>query len=452
MKRSVYMVSAVLGLALLLGGCAPSEEQQREKCLAIENEVNAMAPALREMEGKIVVEVAGQQQETSVTSSHWLLDEENWASVNEVAGQQTIYLCREGESYRFSSLGLEEYDLDTGNLWAEQSVTELEYVGTENADGQQRITWRLPDEVLEEEWQQTIEGLPEEVVPTMDKTSSVEFVYCLDKEGNLIQLETRRLSSNERQQGEETVTGNTTMTYTITYTALDAEDAQAKIDEVWEQVTDPLTPYRQAMAAADAWEAVRVESEITLTDAWEDQQTKTVTTSDKWYIDDDNWVTVSQQDGQQTSLVCREGTAYLVTPAGSMETTADGSLWGEYGLEDMEFVRQDVNDSLQYVVMQVPADKLQADWESQPMVQRMTEEQRAGLPRPVARQYTFHLSPFGQLSGRDETIDFEYQKNLEGGGTAAATQRQQTTSDYTVITAEEAQAKIDQIWQQATGG
>ena len=86
MKRSVYMVSAVLGLALLLGGCAPSEEQQREKCLAIENEVNAMAPALREMDGKIVVEVAGQQQETSVTSSHWLLDEDNWASVNEVAG------------------------------------------------------------------------------------------------------------------------------------------------------------------------------------------------------------------------------------------------------------------------------------------------------------------------------------------------------------------------------
>lgn len=452
MKRSVYMVSAVLGLALLLGGCAPSEEQQREKCLAIENEVNAMAPALREMEGKIVVEVAGQQQETSVTSSHWLLDEENWASVNEVAGQQTIYLCREGESYRFSSLGLEEYDLDTGNLWAEQSVTELEYVGTENADGQQRITWRLPDEVLEEEWQQTIEGLPEEVVPTMDKTSSVEFVYCLDKEGNLIQLETRRLSSNERQQGEETVTGNTTMTYTITYTALDAEDAQAKIDEVWEQVTDPLTPYRQAMAAAEAWEAVQVESEITLIDAWEDQQTQSVTTSDKWYIDADNWVTVSQQDGQQTSLVCREGTAYLVTPAGSMETTADGSLWGEYGLEDMEFVREDVNDGLRYMVFQVPADRLLADWESQPTVQQMSEEQRAGLPRPVARQYTFHLSPFGQLSGRDETIDFEYQKNLEGGGTAAATQRQQTTSDYTVITAEEAQAKIDQIWQQATGG
>lgn len=452
MKRSVYMVSAVLGLALLLGGCAPSEEQQREKCLAIENEVNAMAPALREMEGKIVVEVAGQQQETSITSSHWLLDEENWASVNEVAGQQTIYLCREGESYRFSSLGLEEYDLDTGNLWAEQSVTELEYVGTENADGQQRITWRLPDEVLEEEWQQTIEGLPEEVVPTMDKTSSVEFVYCLDKEGNLIQLETRRLSSNERQQGEETVTGNTTMTYTITYTALDAEDAQAKIDEVWEQVTDPLTPYRQAMAAAEAWEAVQVESEITLIDAWEDQQTQSVTTSDKWYIDADNWVTVSQQDGQQTSLVCREGTAYLVTPAGSMETTADGSLWGEYGLEDMEFVREDVNDGLRYMVFQVPADRLLADWESQPTVQQMSEEQRAGLPRPVARQYTFHLNKVGQLSERDETIDFEYQKNLEGGGTAAATQRQQTTSDYTVITAEEAQAKIDQIWQQATGG
>lgn len=451
MKRSVYMVSAVLGLALLLGGCAPSEEQQREKCLAIENEVNAMAPALREMEGKIVVEVAGQQQETSVTSSHWLLDEDNWASVNEVAGQQTIYLCREGESYRFSSLGLEEYDLDTGNLWAEQSVTELEYVGTENADGQQRITWRLPDEVLEEEWQQTIEGLPEEVVPTMDKTSSVEFVYCLDKEGNLIQLETRRLSSNERQQGEETVTGNTTMTYTITYTALDAEDAQAKIDEVWEQVTDPLTPYRQAMAAAEAWEAVQVESEITLIDAWEDQQTQSVTTSDKWYIDADNWVTVSQQDGQQTSLVCREGTAYLVTPTGSMETAADGSLWGEYSLEDMEFVRQDVNDSLQYVVMQVPADKLQADWESQPTVQQMTEEQRAGLPRPVARQYTFHLNKVGQLSERDETIDFEYEKRLEGGGTAAATQRQQTTSSYTVIAAEDAQAKIDQIWQQATG-
>ncbi len=452
MKRSVYMVSAVLGLALLLGGCAPSEEQQREKCLAIENEVNAMAPALREMEGKIVVEVAGQQQETSVTSSHWLLDEENWASVNEVAGQQTIYLCREGESYRFSSLGLEEYDLDTGNLWAEQSVTELEYVGTENADGQQRITWRLPDEVLEEEWQQTIEGLPEEVVPTMDKTSSVEFVYCLDKEGNLIQLETRRLSSNERQQGEETVTGNTTMTYTITYTALDAEDAQAKIDEVWEQVTDPLTPYRQAMAAAEAWEAVQVESEITLIDAWEDQQTQSVTTSDKWYIDADNWVTVSQQDGQQTSLVCREGTAYLVTPAGSMETTADGSLWGEYGLEDMEFVREDVNDGLRYMVFQVPADRLLADWESQPTVQQMSEEQRAGLPRPVARQYTFHLNKVGQLSERDETIDFEYEKRLEGGGTAAATQRQQTTSSYTVIAAEDAQAKIDQIWQQATGG
>ena len=452
MKRSVYMVSAVLGLALLLGGCAPSEEQQREKCLAIENEVNAMAPALREMEGKIVVEVAGQQQETSVTSSHSLLDEENWASVNEVAGQQTIYLCREGESYRFSSLGLEEYDLDTGNLWAEQSVTELEYVGTENADGQQRITWRLPDEVLEEEWQQTIEGLPEEVVPTMDKTSSVEFVYCLDKEGNLIQLETRRLSSNERQQGEETVTGNTTMTYTITYTALDAEDAQAKIDEVWEQVTDPLTPYRQAMAAAEAWEAVQVESEITLIDAWEDQQTQSVTTSDKWYIDADNWVTVSQQDGQQTSLVCREGTAYLVTPAGSMETTADGSLWGEYGLEDMEFVREDVNDGLRYMVFQVPADRLLADWESQPTVQQMSEEQRAGLPRPVARQYTFHLNKVGQLSERDETIDFEYEKRLEGGGTAAATQRQQTTSSYTVIAAEDAQAKIDQIWQQATGG
>lgn len=452
MKRSVYMVSAVLGLALLLGGCAPSEEQQREKCLAIENEVNAMAPALREMEGKIVVEVAGQQQETSVTSSHWLLDEDNWASVNEVAGQQTIYLCREGESYRFSSLGLEEYDLDTGNLWAEQSVTELEYVGTENADGQQRITWRLPDEVLEEEWQQTIEGLPEEVVPTMDKTSSVEFVYCLDKEGNLIQLETRRQSGNERQAGENTVSATTTSTNIWTYAPVTAEEAQAKIDEIWQQISDPLTLYRQAVAMTEAWEAVRVESEITLTDAWEDQQTQTVTTSSQWYIDADNWVTVSQQDGQQTSIVCRDGTAYLVTPAGSMETTADGSLWGEYSLEDMEFVRQDVNDSLQYVVMQVPADKLQADWESQPMVQQMTEEQRAGLPRPVARQYTFHLNKVGQLSERDETIDFEYEKRLEGGGTAAATQRQQTTSSYTVIAAEDAQAKIDQIWQQATGG
>ena len=114
-------------------------------------------------------------------------------------------------------------------------------------------------------------------------------------------------------------------------------------------------------------------------------------------------------------------------------------------------MRQDVNDSLQYVVMQVPADKLQADWESQPTVQQMTEEQRAGLPRPVARQYTFHLNKVGQLSERDETIDFEYEKRLEGGGTAAATQRQQTTSSYTVIAAEDAQAKIDQIWQQATG-
>ena len=37
-------------------------------------------------------------------------------------------------------------------------------------------------------------------------------------------------------------------------------------------------------------------------------------------------VTVSQQDGQQTSLVCREGTAYLVTPAGSMETTASSGI------------------------------------------------------------------------------------------------------------------------------
>ena len=229
-------------------------------------------------------------------------------------------------------------------------------------------------------------------------------------------------------------------------------EAQAKIDEIWQQISDPLTLYRQAVAMTEAWEAVRVESEITLTDAWEDQQTQTVTTSSQWYIDADNWVTVSQQDGQQTSLVCREGTAYLVTPAGSMETTADGSLWGEYSLEDMEFVRQDVNDSLQYVVMQVPADKLQADWESQPTVQQMTEEQRAGLPRPVARQYTFHLNKVGQLSERDETIDFEYEKQLEGGGTAAATQRQQTTSSYTVIAAEDAQAKIDQIWQQATGG
>lgn len=452
MKRSVYMVSAVLGMALLLVGCAPSEEEQREKCLAIENEVGAMAPAMSQLEGKIVVEAAGQQQETSVTSSHWLLDEDNWASVNEVAGQQTIYLCREGESYRFSSLGLEEYDLDTGSLWAEQSVTELEYVGTENADGQQRITWRLPDEVLEEEWQQTIEGLPEEVVPTMDKTSSVEFVYCLDKEGNLTQLETRRQSGNERQAGEETVSATTTSTNIWTYAPVTAEEAQAKIDEIWQQISDPLTLYRQAVAMTEAWEAVRVESEITLTDAWEDQQTKTTTTSSKWYIDADNWVTVSQQDGQQTSLVCREGTAYLVTPAGSMETTADGSLWGEYSLEDMEFVRQDVNDSLQYVVMQVPADKLQADWESQPTVQQMTEGQRAGLPRPVARQYTFHLNKVGQLSERDETIDFEYEKQLEGGGTAAATQRQQTTSSYTVIASEDAQAKIDEIWQQATGG
>ena len=452
MKRSVYMVSAVLGLALLLGGCAPSEEQQREKCLAIENEVNAMAPALREMEGKIVVEVAGYQEETAVTGSCWRLDQDNWANVNEMDGQQTILVSKEGEAYQYSLLGLQEYSGTAGSLWTGESVTELEYVGTEKVDGQQRITWRLPEERLEEEWQQTIEGLPEEVVPSMDKVSAMEFVYCLDKEGNLIQLETRRLSSNERQQGEETVTGNTTMTYTITYTALDAEDAQAKIDEVWEQVTDPLTPYRQAMAAAEDWEAVRVESEITLTDAWEDQQTQTVTTSDKWYIDADNWVTVSQQNGQQTSLACREGTAYLVTPAGSMETTADGSLWGEYGLEDMEFVREDVNDGLRYMVFQVPADRLLADWESQPTVQQMSEEQRAGLPRPVARQYTFHLNKVGQLSERDETIDFEYEKRLEGGGTAAATQRQQTTSSYTVIAAEDAQAKIDQIWQQATGG
>lgn len=215
---------------------------------------------------------------------------------------------------------------------------------------------------------------------------------------------------------------------------------------------DPKDACAKAVEKMEAQQAVRVESEITLTDAWEDQQTQTVTTSDKWYIDADNWATISETNGQQTSLVCREGTAYLVTPAGSMETTADGSLWGEYSLEDMEFVRQDVNDSLQYVVMQVPADKLQADWESQPTVQQMTEEQRAGLPRPVARQYTFHLNKVGQLSERDETIDFEYEKQLEGGGTAAATQRQQTTSSYTVIAAEDAQAKIDQIWQQATGG
>lgn len=452
MKRSVYMVSAVLGLALLLGGCAPSEEQQREKCLAIENEVNAMAPALREMEGKIVVEVAGYQEETAVTGSCWRLDQDNWANVNEMDGQQTILVSKEGEAYQYSLLGLQEYSGTAGSLWTGESVTELEYVGTEKVDGQQRITWRLPEERLEEEWQQTIEGLPEEVVPSMDKVSAMEFVYCLDKEGNLIQLETQRQSGNERQAGENTVSATTTSTNIWTYAPVTAEEAQAKIDEIWQQISDPLTLYRQAVAMTEAWEAVRVESEITLTDAWEDQQTQTVTTSDKWYIDADNWVTVSQQDGQQTSLVCREGTAYLVTPAGSMETTADGSLWGEYSLEDMEFVRQDVNDSLQYVVMQVPADRLLADWESQPMVQQMTEEQRAGLPRPVARQYTFHLNKVGQLSERDETIDFEYEKRLEGGGTAAATQRQQTTSSYTVIAAEDAQAKIDQIWQQATGG
>lgn len=452
MKRSVYMVSAVLGLALLLAGCAPSEEEQREKCLAVENQVNAMAPAMSQLEGKRAVEAAGWQEETSVTSSHWRLDEDNWTTVHEIEGQQTIYLCRDGKGYRFSTLGLEEYDLDTGSLWAEQSVTELEYVGTEQADGQQRITWRLPDEVLEQEWQQTIEGLPEEVVPTMDKTSSVEFVYCLDKEGNLTQLETRRESGNERQDGEKIVSAATTSTNIWTYTAVTAEEAQAKIDEVWQQISDPLTLYRQAMAMTEAWEAVRVESEITLTDSWEDQQTQTVTTSDKWYIDADNWASVSETNGQQTSLVCRDGKAYLITPAGSMETTADGSLWGEYSLEDMEFVREDVNDSFQYVVMQVPADRLQADWESQPTVQQMTEEQRAGQPRPVARQYTFHLNKVGQLSERDETIDFEYQKNLEGGGTAPATQRQQTTSSYTVIDAADAQAKIDQLWQQATGG
>lgn len=250
MKRSVYMVSAVLGLALLLAGCAPSEEEQREKCLAVENQVNAMAPAMRQMEGKIVVEVAGQQEETAVTSSHWRLDEDNWANVNEMVGQQTILVSKEGEAYQYSLLdlqengstagslrGLQEYSGTVGSLWGMESVAELEYVGTEQADGQQRITWRLPDERLEEEWQQTIEGLPEEVVPSMDKASLMEFVYCLDKEGNLTQLETRRQSSNERQQGEGTVTGNTTITYTITYTVIDAAEAQAKIYQLWQQAT-----------------------------------------------------------------------------------------------------------------------------------------------------------------------------------------------------------------------
>lgn len=241
MKKRMILYGA--GILLILSGCSPSADEEMERCREAMDRINQMEAVKLEAS----TEMTRNGETGSGSSERWMIDADHWLSVSKLEGQETWILQKDGQQY-VKTLGEsvpEEYQqwrvADNAASPEDKMALEYEdlmtYVKSEKTDGQTQITCEVPESDLEENWENDpdIQEMSEEVRDSLSRPVSMEYTFCLDDGGNLTEMIVRD-EMEERQNGEKTAA--LIRTSRATYSEVDPEEAQQKIDEAYAEVQE----------------------------------------------------------------------------------------------------------------------------------------------------------------------------------------------------------------------